>query len=158
MLKTEKGLNKAFSIAKIVLVISPLLTIVYLNMGFFSVGSSLDVMLKENPVLTIGFLSAMVQPFVAYLLSYLWRKYQEGNVEMVILNLLILFLGEALLGSVLGMVAMLLLIFGIYQVVSFSLKDYFKYSKRSLILKSISGSLMVLPIASLCAFAMMQVK
>ena len=67
MTKTESRLNRLFNIVKTVLMVYPFITLFYLWTTAGQAGTGLSEFMQGNPIITITFITAMLQPFAAWL-------------------------------------------------------------------------------------------
>lgn len=70
---------------------------------------------SSNPVMTVSFLSACAQPFVAYLVRLVRRHYEAGDAGYAAANLIVLLCAEMMLQSMVGIVAMAILLWRVWH-------------------------------------------
>ena len=90
----KKSIEKYYTIAKVLLTISPIVCVLYLNVGSISVGKSILNVIQEDPKLLIMFLSTMSNPFIAYLLIFMQRRIEEKDIAYAVVNLAILVIAQ----------------------------------------------------------------
>lgn len=158
MSKSEKRLSRLFTTAKIVLVIYPFLTLIYLSAGALQGGQDMMAVVTSSPAMTIAFLTAMVQPFVAGLLGQVYKSCERSETDFAVLNLLLLFIAEAMMRNILGMIGLGVLFYQTLRTSDFSLKKCFSQNTAGAVARAVGGSLAVLPVAALCLFAILQIS
>ena len=62
------SLKKYYSISKILLILNPFMSFLYLSVQSVKMGSTIPQLLQQDPKFTILFLVSMINPFIAYLL------------------------------------------------------------------------------------------
>lgn len=157
MSKREKRLNRLFTTAKVVLMIYPFMTLIYLSVSAARGGVDIMGAVKSSPTMTIAFLTAMVQPFVACILGSIHKGFDPENSDTTVINLLLLLAAEAMMRNVLGMAGLGVLFYQVVRNSDFSLKRCFTQNAAGSIVKAISGSLAIIPVAGLCLFAIVQI-
>lgn len=150
----EKLTGRIFTTVEIVLIAVP---IVMIGMFVGAKGSltsdNLSAYFSEDPTFAVSFLAACLQPFAAYLLRLVYRKYGEGDAGYVAGNLIVLLCSEMLLSSVPGIVGMALLLWRVWKNVSAHFTDWMHERRLGGVLFDISGALVLFVFAAICAFA-----
>ena len=96
--------DKWFTIAKVLLTLSPFVALGYLQM--FSGGGDISTLLQQNPEITVTFLISMAGPFTAYLMGFAQNHFYEGDVAYMMSHLVLIFVAEALLRNAVFMLMM----------------------------------------------------
>ena len=91
------SINKYYNIAKILLAISPCMSLMYLSMESAKLGISLAEVIGQDPNQTVMFLVSMINPFIAYLLIFIQKKIDNNDVKYAIVNLVMFMVAEILL-------------------------------------------------------------
>ena len=95
--KYERRTKRIISTVQVVLVVIPVAMIAF---TWFMNGGTTDGLqeaMAKDPQLTIGFISAMCQPLVAWLLRFVQRHYEQGDGGYAAGNLIALVCGELML-------------------------------------------------------------
>ena len=58
------------------------MSLMYISMESAKVGLPMSEVIQSNPKLTIIFLVSMVNPFIAYLLTFIQKKIDENDMNM----------------------------------------------------------------------------
>mgnify|MGYP006867315501 CR=1 FL=1 len=70
----------------------------------------LQATFAENPAASITLIAACLQPFVAYLLRFVYRHYAQGDTGYAVSNLIALLCAEMLLQNIVGIAGMAVLL------------------------------------------------
>ena len=95
-----------FNILKIVLFCMPFLCIGYLGLGTGGAPLSAEGILSANPALAVSFLSAMLQPYAAWLVILSERRLADGRTHYAVVSLTLLLAAELMLMSTVGAAGM----------------------------------------------------
>lgn len=155
MSKREKRTARLFTIVQVVFCVAPLLNLAYLWLMAGAQGD-FEAIISANPLITVAFLTAMIQPFVAYLVGYSAKLIKTERAQYAVLNLLLLFIAEALMRNLIGMIGTGLLFYQVLRSHAFSLKACFGENGAGAALRITGGALAVLPLAALCGFVLLQ--
>ncbi|WP_017212112.1 hypothetical protein [Clostridium beijerinckii] len=153
-----KSLDKYYNIAKIFLTITPFLYIMYLCIGATRIGIPISQLIQEDPKNIVVFLVAMINPFIAYLLSFMHRKINNGDVAYSVVNLIVLIIGEVMLQNVLYIILLVFLLLKTLKIYNYSIKECFKTKWNKDFFSTISGGLIVIGLASICLFAIFRIN
>ena len=156
----ERLTSRIFLTVEVVLVVIPfvyLATAGVLNGGAASM-ESLREMLQGHPAFLVMFIAACVQPFVAYLLRIAHRHYQQGDAGYTMGNLVALLCGEMLMQNMVGVVGVAVLMWRTWRRGSEQLGPWRERRGIGGVLADISGALVVLVLAAICAFASWRVN
>lgn len=147
-------INRVFLITKVILCIIPFATLGYLYMGMQEYNLTYQELLQANPVLAITFLSAMCQPFAAWLLTIAERRFDSMDYSNALVSVLLIFVAECMLKNWLGIAATAILFWLINKDMPYSMEREFKESAdwKSILLDA-SGCVVLILIAALCMFA-----
>ncbi|MGL5694859.1 MAG: hypothetical protein ACRCXA_12320 [Peptostreptococcaceae bacterium] len=151
-------LNKYYNVAKILLALTPFMGLMYLSMESSRVGLSMPEAIQQNPKLSIMFLVSMINPFIAYLLTFIQKKIDEGDTSYAVVNLVVFIICEALLQNLWYMILFGFILYKTSKSYNISVKDAFKEKLSDRFLMNISGSLVVLGLACICLFATIQIN
>lgn len=153
----DNRLNRWFMILKIVLFCMPFLYLGYIGIGFG--GAKLDVqeVLADNPSMAISFLSAMIQPYVGWILILSQRRLEDDRTPYAMINLAFLFLSELLMMSTVGVIGFTLILWRCKKYTGLGPIAAFRKIQSKNLLTEVGGSVVVLFLASVCFFASMQI-
>ncbi len=156
--KSEKNIKRLFLISKVVFCIIPFATLSYLYMRTQAVGMTYQEILQSNPVLAVTFLTAMCQPFAAWLLTIVEKRYNKLEYASALVGLLLIFIAECFLKNWLGIIATALLFYFIVKDMPFSIKKEFKeYANWKQIILDSTGGLVLILLSLLCFYASLQI-
>lgn len=152
--RREQQTRKIFTIVEVVLCCIPVLVIgMYLGSGRSFTSDGLESYFSKDPGFAVSFLAACVQPFVAYLLRLAYRRYSAGDVGYCGGNLIVLLCAEMLLSNIPGTVGMVVLLWRTWKNVSPHFSDWAHERGVGGVLVDLSGGIVVLVLAAICAFA-----
>lgn len=155
--KQIKLLDKYYNISKILLTVTPFLYIMYLSIGAAKTGVSIPQIIQENPKNMILFLISMINPFIAYLLIFMHRKIESGDIAYSVVNLAVLIVSEILLENAWFIILLGFLLIRTLKTYDISFKECFKSKWNKSFLGTISGGIVVLTLASICLFATLRI-
>ena len=147
------SINKYYNIAKILLVISPCMSLMYLSMEAAKLGISLPEVIGQDPKQTVMFLVSMINPFIAYLLTFIQKKIENNDVKYAIVNLAMFMVAEILLMNLLYVILFGVILYKTLRAYNVTIKDSFKEKLQKGFLMTVSGSLVVIFLAGICLFA-----
>ena len=151
--KALKGLNRYFTIAKVFLAITPFVGYLYLSLRASMLSITLQEVLTKEPSVTIIFLIAMLNPYIAYLMDLVQKKLQQGDVKFACINMVALLLSQAITMNLFYFI-MLAVVF--YKAIKFYQIDILDTIKQFTIKQSFrlgGGSFIVIAFSSICLFA-----
>lgn len=154
----KKSIEKYYTIAKILLTISPIVCVLYLNVGSMSIGNSILDVIKEDPKLLIMFLSTMSNPFIAYLLIFMQRRIEEKDISYAVVNLTILIMAQIMFQNIVFICLLGFLLYKTLKTYNVSLKLCFAEKLKDKFFLTISGALLVILIAAICLFATIRIN
>ena len=145
---------KLFTLVEVILGVVPVVVI-----GLFlaskdatSVDKLTDVF-SQDPSMVVTFVSACLQPFVAYMLYMIYRKYCEGDAGFAAGNLIGLLCSEILLLNIPGVIGMGILLWRVWRNVAPHFESWLFERRAMGVLVDIAGSLVILVLAFMCATA-----
>lgn len=156
--KEIKTLNKYYDITKIVLLLSPFISLMYLSMKATSLGLPIADAFKANPELGVMFLVSMINPFMAYLLKFMQKRINNNDVEYAVVNLLMFLIAELLLQNILYVALFAFILYKTLKTFRVTIINSFKKKLTKGFLMTISGSVFIIALASICSFAMMKIN
>ena len=74
------SLNKFYNLAKLLLMLTPFISFIYLTMEATSIGISMQELIQQDSNFTILFLVSMINPFIAYLLVFIQKKIEDKQL------------------------------------------------------------------------------
>ena len=152
------SLNKYYNIAKILLTLTPFMSLMYISMESAKVGLPMSEVIQTDPKLTILFLVSMVNPFIAYLLTFIQKKIDENDVEYAVTNLFIFVIAEILLQNVLYAILFGFILHKTLKAYNRTIKKSFEVKLKNGFLMANSGSLIVIFLAGICLFATIRIN
>ncbi len=149
-------MNRNFMVAKIFLLMTPVICYFYISLKATMNGFDVRQILTHEPQMTIVFLTAMVNPYIVYLLHLIQKKLPQENKTFVCINMLLLLIAEVLM---LNIFYFIILAYTFYYAIKYydipifstlttlRMKEFFFHA---------GGSLFVMLISSICLFATMR--
>lgn len=151
--KYEQRTTKIFTAVQVVLVAVPLAMVGYVWLTGGGTIDGLQNAMRENPAITVSFISAMCQPLIAWLLKFVREHYQAGDGGYAAANLIGLICGEIMLQNAMGVVGCALLLWRIWKRIDGELTCWKRERGLGGMLADLSGVLVVCVLGALCAFA-----
>lgn len=155
--KQMKSLDKYYNIAKILLTLTPFLYMMYLSIGAAKIGTSILQAIQEDPRNIVMFLVSMINPFIAYLLIFMHRKIENGDIAYSVVNIVVLIGAEIMLENVLYTILLGFLLIKTLKTYNISFKECFKVKWNKSFFGTISGGIVVLALAGICLFATLRI-
>ena len=152
------SINKYYNIAKILLVLSPCMSLMYLSMESAKLGISLAEVIGQDPKQTVMFLVSMINPFIAYLLIFIQKKIDNNDVKYAIVNLVMFMVAEILLMNLLYVILFGVILYKTLRAYNVTIKDSFKEKLGKGFFMTVSGSLVVIFLAGMCLFATIRIN
>ena len=152
------SINKYYNIAKILLVLSPCMSLMYLSMESAKLGISLAEVIGQDPKQTVMFLVSMINPFIAYLLIFIQKKIDNNDVKYAIVNLVMFMVAEILLMNLLYVILFGVILYKTLKSYTVTIKDSFKEKLGKVFFMTVSGSLVVIFLAGICLFATIRIN
>ena len=152
------SINKYYNIAKILLAISPCMSLMYLSMESAKLGISLAEVIGQDPNQTVMFLVSMINPFIAYLLIFIQKKIDDNDVKYAIVNLVMCMVAEILLMNLLYVILFGVILYKTLRAYNVTIKDSFKEKLGKGFFMTVSGSLVVIFLAGICLFATIRIN
>lgn len=149
----ENRMNRMFMVTKVFLAITPIICYFYVSMKAMMNGMGFQDILETDPNLTIVFLIAMLNPYVAYLTHLLQKKLKENQHGYALINMVFLLIATMLTMNVFYF---MMLAYVFYKAIRYYQVDV-KKTMHSLNVKNAfycgGGSFFVMMISSVCLFA-----
>ena len=152
------SINKYYNIAKILLAISPCMSLMYLSTESAKLGISLAEVIGQDPNQTVMFLVSMINPFIAYLLIFIQKKIDNNDVKYAIVNLVMFMVAEILLMNLLYVILFGVILYKTLRAYNVTIKDSFKEKLGKGFFMTVSGSLVVIFLAGICLFATIRIN
>ncbi len=153
-----KSLDKYYNISKVLLTLSPFVCLLYLSTGAARMGASIQQVIEADPKFLIMFLASMVNPFIAYLLIYMHKRINDGDISYAVVNLVVLIVAEFIFQNALYMFLLGFILYKTIKTYNISIKSSFKDKIKDKFLMVISGGIVVIIFASICLFATIRVE
>ena len=150
----DAKLNRYFNILKLALVLMPFLCLGYLTIGAGGASLTADGVLAGNPAMAVSFLSAMIQPYAAWLVILAERRLADGRTDWAIINLSLLLAAELMLMSTVGVIGLGLILWKTSRAYGLRPTAAFRQCGKSHFVREAGGSVLVILLAGLCLFAM----
>ena len=110
---------KLFTMVEVILGVVPVVVIgLFLASKDAASVDKLTEVFSQDPSMVVTFISACLQPFVAYMLYMVYRKYCEGDAGFVAGNLIGLLCSEILLLNIPGVIGMGILLWRVWRNVA----------------------------------------
>ena len=154
--KASKQVDRYFLITKVFLAVTPLICYFYVSMQALMHKLTFQQMLVQDPNITIIFLIAMVNPYVAYLVNLIEKKLKAGNHMFATINMVLLLIAQILTMNVFYFI---MLAYVFYKAVHYYHVDIRSSLKEITVKQSFfcgGGSIFVMFISSICLFATIQ--
>lgn len=151
-------LKKYYNIAKILLILNPFMSLLYLYMQSTKMAISIPQLIQQDPKFTILFLVSMINPFIAYLLIFVQNRINENDISYGVINIVMFIIAEILLQNILYIILFGIILYKTLKVYNVSIKDSFQKKLKDKFLMSISGSLVVIGLACICLFATIRIS
>lgn len=145
--------SRLFTIVKGLLICLPFFCLAYMKLGQGSTPLAAGEVLAQHPETAVAFLSAMIQPYVAFILTLAQRRLADGREQYALINLSLLLVVEAMLMSSIGLIGVALLTYRTRKSAAMSLGGAWRACRPRHLFAEIGGSLLLLPLAFLCLFA-----
>ena len=149
--------GRCFTIVKVLLFCMPFLCLAYLTVGTSGASLTADGVLSQNPSMAVSFLSAMLQPYAAWIVILSERRLADGRAPYAILNLTVLLAAELMLMSSVGAIGMAVLLFQSVRQSGLRLTAALRQCRPARLFAEAGGSLLLLPFAGLCLIAMSRI-
>lgn len=156
--KQTNSLKKYYNVAKVLLALAPFVSLLYLSMESARSGVTLMDSISNNPRFTIMFLVSMINPFIAYLLMFIEKKIDNDDVEYAVTNLVMFIIAEVMLMNTWYVILFAVILYKTLKTYNVTIKDSFNKKMKDKILVVISGSLVVIALASICLFATIRIN
>ena len=145
---------RLFTLVEVILGVVPVVVIgLFLASKDATSVDKLTEVFSQDPSMVITFISACLQPFVAYMLYMVYRKYCEGDAGFVAGNLIGLLCSEILLLNIPGVIGMGILLWRVWRNVAPHFGNWLFERRFVGVLADIAGSLVILVLAFMCATA-----
>lgn len=142
--------DKWFTIAKVLLTLSPFVALGYLQI--FIEGGDISTLLQQNPEITVTFLISMAGPFTAYLLGFAQNHLYEGDVAYMMSHLVLIFVAEALLRNAVYMILVTYLMYLVYQMTGMSPMASLRLKWKDHFWRDLSGCIVLIVFSLFCLF------
>lgn len=142
--------DKWFTIAKVLLTLSPFVALGYLQM--FTGGGDISTLLQQNPQITVTFLISMAGPFTAYLMGFAQNHLYEGDVAYMMSHLVLIFVAEALLRNAVYMIIVTFLMYVVYQMTGMSPVASLRLKWKDHFWRDLSGCIVLIVFSLFCLF------
>lgn len=136
---------KLFTLVEVILGVVPLVVIgLFLASKDATSVDKLTEVFSQDPSMVVSFISACLQPFVAYMLYMVYRKYCEGDAGFAAGNLIGLLCSEILLLNIPGVIGMGILLWRVWRNVAPHFESWLFERRFAGVVADIAGSLVIL--------------
>ena len=142
--------DRWFAIAKVLLVLPPLLALAYLQLT--AGDRELSLLFQQDPTVTLTFLSSMAGPFIAYLLWFAQKRLHDGDAVYLMAHLTLLLLAAALLRNALYLFTLLFLIYLAVKMTGLTPLGSLRAKWRDHFFRDLSGCFALILFAAFCLF------
>ena len=156
--KQMKSLIKYYTIAEVMLAVSPFIGLAYISMGAAKLGLPMQEVVQTDPKLTVMFLVSMINPFIAYLLNFVQKKMQDGDAKYAVTNIVMFIVVEVLLQNLLYVILFVFILYKTLKIFNITIRQSFEEKIKDGFLMTISGSLVVMFLAGICLFANIRIN
>ena len=125
-------------------------------MGAARVGGSVSAAIGEDPKLAVMFLVSMINPFIAYLMTFMQKKLHMDAAYAAV-NLTLLIAAEIMLQNVWYILLLGFILYKTLREYGLTIRESFRKEWRENFLSIISGSLVVIGLCSVCLFATIRI-
>ncbi|WP_242834559.1 hypothetical protein [Clostridium pasteurianum] len=157
-MKQIKSLDKYYNTAILLFAITPFIYLFYSYMGAIKTGASFQQIIQQNPGNIVVLLIAMINPFIGYLLIFMNKRIQKGDIAYAVVNLSVLIIAQLILKNQLYLILLGLLLFKTLKTYNVSLIDCFKNKWNKKFFVTISGGIVVLTLVGICLFATIRIS
>lgn len=148
-----QSMNRTFLIAKVFLAITPIIAYCYISMIGTMKGISFQEVLVQEANITIVFLIAMLNPYIAYLISLIQKKLEAKDDTFAMINMLLLMIAQALTMNVFYLVMLFYVFYKAIHYYHVDIRSTFTSMNLKQGLWCGGGSFLVMMVSSLCLFA-----
>ena len=119
-------------------------------------GGSVSAAIGEDPKLAVMFLVSMINPFIAYLMTFMQKKLHMDAAYAAV-NLTLLIAAEIMLQNVWYILLLGFILYKTLREYGLTIRESFRKEWRENFLSIISGSLVVIGLCSVCLFATIRI-
>lgn len=154
--KSSNHMHRMFTIAKIFLACTPIIAYFYVSMMSSSMQLTFQEVLTQNPSITIVFLIAMMNPYIAYLLNLVEKKLENQDTAFACINMILLLIAQLLTLNVFYFVMLLFVFYKAMHYYQIDIKSTIQSMNIKQSLWNGGGSFLVMMVSSVCLFATMR--
>lgn len=144
--------DRWFTAAKVMLTLSPLLALGYLQVAVTGSGMQISELLAQNPEITVSFLASMTGPFIAYLMKFVQKHLYDGDAAYAMTNLTMMLIAEAMLSNTFYFIMMIVLIYFVFTMTGIHPIAAIREKLHDHFWRDISGSIALLILSAFCMF------
>ncbi len=152
--KRQQTTKRYFTVIEVVLAVTPI--VVFAMLGASGVNltqDGLESLFSEDPSYVVSFFAACIQTFAAWILRVTYTHYEEGDNGYAFGNLTVLFLSEVLLQNFVGIAGIVVLLWRVWDDVRVGIWSWLHERRVSGVLFDVSGAIVILVFALICAVA-----
>ncbi|MFV0394709.1 MAG: hypothetical protein ACK5LC_09980 [Coprobacillaceae bacterium] len=151
--KAEQKLKRYFTITKVFLALTPIIGYIYVSLRASMLSITFQEILQTMPSITIIFLIAMVNAYVAYLLHLVQQKLEQGDTSYACINMLLLIAAQMITGNLLFVLMLLWIFYVMVKMYKINIKETIKNSTLKKAFVYGGGSFIVILFSSISLFA-----
>lgn len=155
--KQIQKINRNFMIAKVLLVITPLICYLYVYLKSLMMGLNFQSIFVKDPSTTVVFLISMIHPYIAYIIQLTQKHFEQGDYKFACINIGLLLIAEAITLNVLYLMMLGYIFYGAISYYRINIKDVFKVTSLSELFFMGGGSLIIIALSSISLFATIRI-
>ncbi len=145
----ERRTRQILTVVQVILVAYPLVGMALSSLS----GTTIQAQLESDPTFVVTYLSIFVQPLVAWLLRFVYRHYAEGDGGYAAGNIVCLLVAELMMANILGIAGIVVILWRTFGRIQGEVGEWLRRRRVGGVLFDLSGSIVVLALALLVAFA-----
>lgn len=152
----QKQIEKYFTISKLFLAITPIIAYAYVMMMASMNGLTLQELFIKDASITVTFVIAMINPYVAYLLDLVQKKLEEKDNLFVMINMIILLIAQAMTMNFFYFMMIGVVFYQIIVIYKIDMKTTLKQLNTKNTFTMGGGSFIVMSLSLVCLFSSIQ--
>lgn len=152
----EKLMNRMFMVTKIFLTSTPVIAYFYVTLLASTQQLSFQEVLVAQPSVTIIFLIAMINPYIAYLIDLIQKKLECGDHRFALINMALLLVAQMLTMNLFYFMMLLYVFYKAIHYYNVNLKEFRTFMTIKQAIWNGGGSMFAILISSICLFASIQ--
>lgn len=153
----KKRIDRYFMISKGLLFVTPVIAYLYVSLRATMVGVSFQEVLANEPSITIIFLIAMMNPYIAYLVGLIQKKLANKEYLYAGINMVFLLASQALVLNYVYFAMLGYTFFKALRYESITIKSIVQGIRIKQSFLYGGGSMIVVAMSCLCLFATLRI-